>query len=129
MIATIAEIEKFLNEFKQKVEIFDIIFYDDRGKNIDTLATLDIIPNQRKEIIKKITVTDYSEGPITNLLDKLGDLWVFGKEVNGQEVYIKICYGLPNRQTICISFHIAEYPMKYPYKKIKNDKSIHRRRS
>ena len=55
MIATIAEIEKFLNEFKQKVEIFDIIFYDDRGKNIDTLAALDIIPNQRKEIIKKIT--------------------------------------------------------------------------
>ena len=119
MIATIAEIEKFLNEFKQKVEIFDIIFYDNRGKNIDTLAALDIIPNQRKEIIKKITVTDYSEGPITNLLDKLGDLWVFGKEVNGQEVYIKICYGLPNRQTICISFHIAEYPMKYPYKKDK----------
>lgn len=119
MIATIAEIEKFLNEFKQKVEIFDIIFYDDRGKNIDTLAALDIIPNQRKEIIKKITVTDYSEGPITNLLDKLGDLWVFGKEVNGQEVYIKICYGLPNRQTICISFHIAEYSMKYPYKKNK----------
>ena len=26
MIATIAEIEKFLQEFKQKVEVFDIIF-------------------------------------------------------------------------------------------------------
>ena len=117
MIATIAEIEQFLQGFKQKVEIFDIIFGDERGKNTDALAALDIIPNQRKEIIKTITVTDYSEGPITNLLNQLGDLWVFGKEVNGQEVYIKICYGLPNKQTICISFHVAEHPMKYPYKK------------
>ena len=117
MIATIAEIEQFLQGFKQKVEIFDIIFWDERGKNTDALAALDIIPNQRMEIIKTITVTDYSEGPITNLLNQLGDLWVFGKEVNGQEVYIKICYGLPNKQTICISFHIAEHPMKYLYKK------------
>mgnify|MGYP003536518712 CR=1 FL=1 len=23
----------------------------------------------------------------------------------------------PNNQTICISFHVAEHPMKYPYKK------------
>jgi hypothetical protein len=117
MIATIAEIEQFLQGFKQKVEIFDIIFWDERGKNTDSLAALDIIPSKRKEIIKTITVTDYSEGPITNLLNQLGDLWVFGKEVNGQEVYIKICYGLPNKQTICISFHVAEQPMKYPYKK------------
>ena len=117
MKATIAEIEQLLQGFKQKVEIFDIIFWDERGKNTDALAALDIIPNQRKEIIKTITVTDYSEGPITNLLNQLGDLWVFGKEVNGQEVYIKICYGLPNKQTICISFHVAEHPMKYPYKK------------
>lgn len=117
MIATIAEIEKFLHDFKQKVEVYDIIFRDDRGKNLETLVALDIVPNQRKEIIKSITVTDYSEGPIIDLLNKLGDLWVFGKEVNGQEVYIKICYGLPNRQTICISFHLAEHPMKYPYKK------------
>ena len=117
MIATIAEIEQFLQGFKQKVEIFDIIFWDERGKNTDALAALDIIPNQRKEIIKTITVTDYSEGPITNLLNQLGDLYVFGKQLNGQEVYIKICYGLPNKQTICISFHVAEHPMKYPYKK------------
>lgn len=117
MIATIAEIEQFLQGFKQKVEIFDIIFWDERGKNTDSLAALDIIPSKRKEIIKTITVTDYSEGPIINLLNQLGDLWVFGKEVNGQEVYIKICYGFPNKQTICISFHVAEHPMKYPYKK------------
>ena len=36
---------------------------------------------------------------------------------SGQEVYIKISYGMPNRRAICISFHLAEYPMNYPYKK------------
>ena len=119
MIASIAEIEKFLREFHQKVEIFDIIFLDDRDKNLETMAKLDITANARKEIIKTITVTDYSEGPIVNLLNHLGDLWVFGKDVNKQEVYIKISYGLPNHSTICISFHPAEHPMKYPYRKDK----------
>ncbi len=117
MIATIAEVERFLNEFQQKVKVFDIIFMDDREKNIQALRDLNITRAVRMEIVKTITVEDYSEGPIKNLLNRLGDLWVFGKDVNGQEVYIKICYGLPNRSTICVSFHIAEHPMDYPYKK------------
>ena len=106
MIATLAEIQKFLNDFHQKVEVFDILFWDERDKNNDSLHQLEITANERKD-----------EGPIRNILNRFGDLWVFGKDVKGQEVYIKICYGLPNRSTICISFHIAEFPMNYPYKK------------
>ena len=117
MIATIAEIQRFLDSFQQKVKVFDIIFFDNREKNMDTLAALNITKNERRQVIETIEVTDYSEGPIKNILNNLGDLWVFGKMVNGQEVYIKISYGLPNKQTICISFHLAEHPMKYPYKK------------
>ncbi len=117
MIATIAEVERFLNAFHQKVEVFDIIFFDDRDKNRHALADLDITPRDRKDIVKTITKEDYSEGPIKNLLNQFGDLWVFGKDVKGQEVYIKICYGQPDRSTICISFHVAEFPMNYPYKK------------
>ena len=117
MIATLAEVERFLNDFHQKVKVFDILFWDERDKNAKTLTELGITAVERKEIVKTITVDDYSEGPIKNLLNRLGDLWVFGKDVNGQEVYIKISYGLPNRSTICVSFHIAEYPMNYPYKK------------
>ena len=41
---------------------------------------------------------------------------VFGKDVKGREVYIKITLGYQNGQTICISFHIAEHPMQYPFK-------------
>jgi hypothetical protein len=42
--------------------------------------------------------------------------WVFGKDVKGREIYIKIMLGAKNSQTICISFHIAEHPLKYPLK-------------
>jgi hypothetical protein len=46
----------------------------------------------------------------------MGEMWVFGKNVKGQEVYIKIMLGQPGRSTICISFHIAEHPLNYPFK-------------
>lgn len=64
MIATLAEIQKFLNDFHQKVEVFDILFWDERDKNNDTLHQLQITANERKDIVKTITPEDYSEGPI-----------------------------------------------------------------
>lgn len=105
MIATIQEIEKFLNSLHQKIEVFDIFFMDDREKNMKALSDLGIIRGMRKEVIKSLTIEDYSEDPIKNILNSWGDLWVFGKDIKGQEVYIKISYGLPNRSAICISFH------------------------
>ena len=36
------EVEKFLKQFHQKLKIYNIIFRDDRGKNIRTLAELEI---------------------------------------------------------------------------------------
>ena len=44
-------------------------------------------------------------------------MWVFGKDVRGREIYIKIALGMQGGQTICISFHIAEHPLKYPFKR------------
>lgn len=115
-MSTKAEVERFLSQFYEKLKIFDIIFRDDRGKNAQALAELDITPRYRLEVIKDIKVEDYSEGPIVDTLNKCGDLWVFGKDVKGNEVYIKISLGIPNGRTICISFHKAERAMKYPFK-------------
>ncbi len=116
-MVTMDDVEKFLNQFYEKLRVYDIIFRDDRGKNSQALAELEITPARRIEVIKKITVEDYSEGPIANTLNELGDLWVFGKDVKGYEVYIKISLGYPSSRTICISFHKSEYPMEYPFKK------------
>ena len=69
------EVENFLKKFHNKFKIYDIIFRDDRGKNTQALAELDITPNYRLKVIETITVEDYSEGPIINTLNKCGDLW------------------------------------------------------
>ena len=116
LVATKEQVEDFLKRLKEKIKVFDIIFRDDRGKNLQTLATLEITPTYRKKVILNIEPEDYSEGPIVDTLNKMGEMWVFGKDVKGHEVYIKITLGQPNNSTICISFHIAEHPMTYPLK-------------
>jgi hypothetical protein len=77
---------------------------------------LEIVPSFRKVIIENLKVEDYVEGPIIDTLNHLGEMWVFGKDIKGREVYIKIMISGLSGQTICISFHIAESPMKYPFK-------------
>ena len=115
-VATKEQVAEFLKRLKEKITAIDIIFRDDRGKNLQTLATLEIAPIYRKKVVLDIEPEDYSEGPIVDTLNKMGEMWVFGKDVKGHEVYIKITLGQPNCSTICISFHLAEHPMSYPFK-------------
>jgi hypothetical protein len=111
------EVDHFLNDFKTKLNIWGIVFFDGRIKNTDTLAKLEISPNQRRKLISELKLVNYSEGPIADQQSLGNELWVFGKIIKAKEIYIKISIGKPNKQTICISFHIAEFPMKYPYRK------------
>lgn len=106
----------FLNDFRQKMKIWDVLFRDDRGKNAQALLTLEIRPNERKAILEKLETEDYSEGPLKETLYKGADMWVFGKVIKGREVYIKITMGAVGCSVICISFHLAQYPMNYPLK-------------
>jgi hypothetical protein len=74
-----------------------------RDKNLQALASLDIRPMDREKILYDLEVSDYSEGPLSE--DQFGgkEMWVFGKVVKSEEVYIKISLGQTNSQTICIS--------------------------
>jgi hypothetical protein len=108
------EVEVFLSEFKFKLGFYGIIFRDDRGKNAQALADLEITSNARIEVLKNLEVENYSDGPTPERLYGNADMWIFGTEVKEREIYIKISMGFPNNQTLCISFHFAEYPMTYP---------------
>jgi hypothetical protein len=110
------EVEKYLKELKVKMEVFGIVFLDDRGKNQQTLHDLEISPAKRKEIITNLKTEDYSEGPLVEKMRGILPMWVFGKELKNKEIYIKISMGLENNSAVCISFHIAEFPMNFPYK-------------
>lgn len=109
-------VETFLNKFHTKFGIWSIIFRDDRAKNTQALLDLEITPIKRTDIIKGIKITDYSEGPIDEKINGGSEMWVFGKMIKDKEIYIKITLGFENTSVICISFHIAEHKMKYPFK-------------
>ena len=110
------EVQIFLEDFKAKLTIWGVVFRDDRSKNAQTLLALDIAPVFREKMLKELLVTDYCGGPIKENLNGGTDMWVFGKMIKGLEVYIKITLGIAGRQVICISFHVAEHPMRYPLK-------------
>lgn len=113
---TIDDVKTFLNQFNIKAKVFGILFRDDRQKNREALVRLEISPLQREVIVKSLEAQDYIEGPVVDELNKKGEMWVFGKDVKEREVHIKITLGNENGQTICISFHIAEHPLVYPFK-------------
>lgn len=115
-MATKSDVERFLSLFKEKLEIWGIFFLDDREKNKETMALMNFRQLARLNVVKSIEVSDYSQGPIKDALNGFGEMWVFGKDVDGHEIYIKITLGHAGAKTICISFHIAEYPMRYPFK-------------
>lgn len=110
------EVELFLNDFTLKMQFMDIVFLNDRGKNAQTLAILEISVKKQKQIIQELEVKDYSQGPIEDTNFVGSPLWMFGKKLKGHELYIKISMGMPNRSTLCISFHISEFPINYPLK-------------
>ena len=112
-MSTEDKVLSFLNDFKEKMKLWDVLFRDDRGKNSQTLVDLELRPIERKAILETLETKDYSEGPIEEKLYNGADMWVFGKTVKKREVYIKITMGAMGSSVICISFHIAEYKIHY----------------
>lgn len=110
------EVTVFLNDFKTKMGIWDVLFRDERGKNAQALASLELRPYERKTVLESLTAKDYSQGPLEEKLYGGSDMWVFGKIIKKQEVYIKITLGVMGASVICISFHLAEHKMHYPLK-------------
>lgn len=66
--------------------------------------------------LKELTTKEYSE----TLMDKDDVnpllLFVFGKDINGKQIYIKLkIKENEKRHVLCVSFHYAEEKMKFPY--------------
>lgn len=111
------EVEAFLKAFHTRMKVWDVLFRDDRSKNVESLGILGITPNMRKAVLQALTVADFSEGPMKDRLNSGPDLWVFGKDVKEHDVYIKVTLGMLEKgPVLCISFHPAEQPMKFPFK-------------
>lgn len=116
-MTTVDDVEKFLREFKAKMKINQISYLDERIKNSQALLDLEITPLTRNSIISELKAEDFSEGPLKESFYGSDEMWVFGKERNKKDIYIKLTIGLPKKPVICISFHVSEHNMKFPFKK------------
>jgi hypothetical protein len=116
-MASTTEIEAFLKDFKQKLGFWGLFIRTDREKNFKTMTALGYSLNDVKEELQGLEVIHYSEGPLKETLYGGADMWVFGKQIQGQEVYIKITMGRLSDKVLCISFHFSLEALNYPYKK------------
>lgn len=81
-----------------------------------TLLDLDYDVLDIAERLKELKVEEYSE----TLFDKDDTnpplLFVFGKNINSKQVYIKLkIKGNESKHILCVSFHYAEKEMTFPY--------------
>lgn len=111
---TIDDVKNFLSSMNVKIDIYGMVFAD-RQRCQETMRMLGINEIVAKSIIKSPDATDFSKY-FDDTTQWGCDLWAFGKDINGEGTYIKIGLGLPNRQTVCVSFHKADFPIQYPFK-------------
>lgn len=109
------KVKQFLLDFKHAATTPSGVDLVPREVNMLTLSYLGITKKNLEEILLGLSVVDYCKGPVHDK-DKPGELWEFGKDMDGQEVYIKLKVVKDKNIAKCISFHIAKYPMKYPFK-------------
>jgi hypothetical protein len=66
--------------------------------------------------LKELTVSEYSETRIDKDDQNPLLLFVFGKNIKGKLVYVKLkIKGEQNRRVLCVSFHYAREQMYFPY--------------
>lgn len=111
---TVEDVRSFLNSLNVKLDVYGMVFAD-RRRCQETMRMLGINEVVAKNIVRTLDVADFSKY-FDDTTQWGCDLWAFGKDVKGEEVYIKIGLGLPDRQTVCVSFHKADFPIQYPFK-------------
>jgi hypothetical protein len=72
----------------------------------------------REEIILNLECKNYVQGPLADDQGLPGEVWIFGCEVNGREIYVKlkIVEARGEKYAKCLSFHPSQYSLHYPLK-------------
>ncbi|MBQ9022030.1 MAG: type II toxin-antitoxin system MqsR family toxin [Eggerthellaceae bacterium] len=104
---------------KVTMDTFILTGLDNAGsKNARCMIELGYDTNDVLNVLQDLTVQNYSQGPLPDKKGRPHDLWVFGKIIEGTQIYIKFtAFFEENAVTaICVSFHEAEHEMNFPYK-------------
>ena len=109
---------QFLRKFKEVATTGRGIDIVNRRKNMESLAELGLTKRNCREEILSLSVEDYCDGPKPDK-DKPGEVWEFGKLIEEKEIYIKLKIAQVEgvRLAKCLSFHVAERPLCFPFGK------------
>lgn len=126
------EVIKFLLELKKVMsnrdfnvnKDLDVILKKKNENSLDpyttqnTLLKLDFDKNDIADTLKKLSAEEYIETGKDRKDISSPEFYIFGKEVQGNLIYIKIkIRDKINHKVFCVSFHFARYPISnFPYK-------------
>jgi hypothetical protein len=116
------DVKEYLIKVKQamtaKVTNQSCWVFVQRAENTNCLLALGLTLQDLRDVILSLSYHDYSLGPVSDR-DIPGQLWIFGKLVNGIEIYIKTkLVEIGDLRVVrIISFHPAGQPLQYPYNK------------
>ena len=113
------EITEFLKKFKHVLTQGFIII--PRNDYKLTCSYLGITISDVKDTISQLTYKDYVNGPEKDKGKPGNMIWEFGVHMQGQDIYIKLSDDFSFNRAKCLSFHIAAYSFKFPYKPRKDN--------
>ena len=110
-------VRKFLLEFKRAATAGSGVKIISRPETRPTLARLGMTKANLEQLLLGLSVADYCKGPEPDR-DRPGEMWFFGRRIKGEDIYIKLKVAKAGGQSIakCISFHRAQFPLKYPFR-------------
>lgn len=65
--------------------------------------------------LKQLTIAEYSETKVDTDDENPPTLFVFGKDINGKLIYVKLKIRDQQKKVVCVSFHYAKSKMNFPY--------------
>lgn len=80
-----------------------------------TLLDLDYDAEDVVDRLKELKVEEYSETKVDKDDINPPILFVFGKDINGKLIYVKLKIRNQQKQVVCVSFHYAKDKMEFPY--------------
>ena len=111
------EVADFLRSFKLAIE-FGCCHFIGRPRTDQDLADLNLTRKLAMDTVCTLTPDNYCSGPVPDDTDAKKMVWVFGCDVDGVEVYVKLRLNPTGGNGISRgsiwSFHKAQYPMRYP---------------
>ncbi|MDP2322834.1 MAG: hypothetical protein Q8N51_02265 [Gammaproteobacteria bacterium] len=116
------QVSEFLRQFKTAMNFAPTgLKLLNPEKNTQALLDLGLLPAQRRDIILSLNPDNYCSGPSPDDADPTKDVWIFGYQMDGEEIYIKLRLSPGKAKDsfstpVVWSFHSAAFPMKYPLK-------------